>query len=40
MPQRKKLQDPLTWYKNFDLGEIEAPLFTNILQAILEYVSD
>lgn len=35
--EKEKLQDYLPWYKFFDLGEIEAPLFTNILQTILEY---
>lgn len=38
--EKKKLQDHLTWYKIFDLGEIEASLFTNSLQTILEYASD
>lgn len=35
--EKEKLQDHLTWYKIFDLSEIEAPLFTNILQSVLEY---
>lgn len=37
--EKEKLQDNLTC-KIFHLVEIEAPLFTNILQNILEYVSD
>lgn len=35
--EKEKLQDHLTWYKIFNLGEIEALMFTNILQMILEY---
>lgn len=35
--EKEKLQDHLTWCKIFDLGEIEAPLLTNILQTVLEY---
>lgn len=37
---KEKLQDYLTCYEIFHLGKIEAPLFTNTLQNILEYVSD
>lgn len=37
---KEKLQDYLTCYEIFHLGKIEAPLFTNTLQKILEYVSD
>lgn len=34
--EKEKLQDHLTWYKIFNLGEIEPLLFTNTLQTILE----
>lgn len=35
--EKENLQDHLTWYEIFDLGEIEVPLFTNVLRTILEY---